>query len=171
MLTAMIEAQRLTNERGQAYTIFTNDQQLYRIVVNISWVYSELLLNFIPRLGGMPALMSFVGAVGTLMIDTGLEPIMSVAFGEVSKMLTGKKIPQNIRALRMVVQELLRYEFHSYPQLMTKLEDLASHSRTTKLWVENAPAFIDYQDDDAILFCIRTFPLCQVSLYRLITAV
>ena len=72
----------------------------------------------------MHALMSFVGAVGTLMIDTGLEPIMSVAFGVVSKMLTGKKIPQNIRALRMVVQELLRCligtgEFHSYPQLMT----------------------------------------------------
>ena len=74
MLTAMIEAQRLTNERGQAYTIFTNDQQLYRIVVNISWVYSEFFLNFKPRLGGMHALMSFVGAVGTLMIDTGLEP-------------------------------------------------------------------------------------------------
>ena len=91
MLTAMIEAQRLTNERGQAYTIFTNDQQLYRIVVNIPWVYSELFLNFIPRLGGMHALMSFVGAVGTLMIDTGLEPILSVAFGGVSKMLSGKK--------------------------------------------------------------------------------
>ena len=53
----------------------------------------------------MHALMSFVGAVGTLMIDT--EPIMSVAFGGVSKMLTGKKIPQNIWALRIVVQELL----------------------------------------------------------------
>ena len=62
----------------------------------------------IPEFGGMHALMSFVGAVGTLMIDTGLEPIMSVAFGGVSKMLTGKKIPQNIRALRIVVQELLR---------------------------------------------------------------
>ena len=65
MLTAMIEAQGLTNERGKAYTIFTNDQQLYRIVVNISWVYGELFLNFISRLGGMHALMSFVGAVGT----------------------------------------------------------------------------------------------------------
>ena len=74
MLTAMIEAQLLTNERGQAYTIFTNDQQLYRIVVDISWVYSELFLNLIPRPGGLHALMSFVGAVGTLMIDTGLEP-------------------------------------------------------------------------------------------------
>ena len=137
MLTALIEAQRLTNERGQVYTIFTYDQQLDRIVVNISWVYSELYLNFIPRLGGIHASMSFVGAVGTSMIDTGLEPITSVAFGGVSKMLTGKTFPQNIRALRMVVQELLRGligigEFHSYPQLMTKLEDLASHSRTTK---------------------------------------
>lgn len=104
MLTAMVEAQELTNAIGQSYTIFTNDQQLYRIAVNISWVYSELLLNFIPRLGGMHTLMSFIGAIGTLMADTGLGPIMNVAFGGVSKMLTGKKYRQNIRALRMVVE-------------------------------------------------------------------
>ena len=111
MLTAMIEAQRLTKERGKAYTIFTNDQQLYRIVVNISCVYGELFLNLISRLGGMHALMSFVGAVGTLMIDTGLEPIISVAFGGVSKMLTGKKFPQNIRALRMVVLRTVTWSY------------------------------------------------------------
>ena len=142
MLTAMVEAQKLTNSTGQVYTIFTNDQQLYRIVVNITWVYGEMFLNFIPRLGGMHTLMSFVGAIGTLMAETGLEPIMNAAFGGVSKMLTGKKYPQNIRALRMVVEELLRGlittgEFQTYSQLMTALEDQSSQSRTTKLWVDN----------------------------------
>lgn len=83
MLTAMVEAQQLTNATGQVYTIFTNDQQLYRVAVNITWVYSDLFLNFIPGLGGMHTLMSFVGAIGTLMADTGLEPIMHVAFGGV----------------------------------------------------------------------------------------
>ena len=36
MLTAMVEAPQLTNSTGQTYTIFTNDQQLYRIVVSIT---------------------------------------------------------------------------------------------------------------------------------------
>ena len=33
--------------------------------------------------------------------------IMQTSFGGVPKMLTGKKFPQNMRALRMVVEELL----------------------------------------------------------------
>ena len=32
---------------------------------------------------------------------------MSVAFGGVSEMLSGKKYPQNVRTLRIVVEELL----------------------------------------------------------------
>ena len=106
-ITAMVWAQKLTNASGQIYTIFTNDQQFYRVAVNITWVYNELFFNFTPRLVGMHCLTSFIGALGTLMADTSLEPIMNVAFGGVFKMLTGKKYPQNIRALRMVVEEVL----------------------------------------------------------------
>lgn len=142
MYTAMMEAQRLTNATGQVYTIFTNDQQLYRIAVNITWVYNDLFINFIPRLGGMHTLMSFVGAVGTLMANTGLEAIMNVTFGGVAKMLIGKKYPQNVRALRMVVEELLRGVLGSeqpqtHEQLMQVLEDRSEQSRTTRLWVDN----------------------------------
>jgi len=84
--------------------------------------------------------MSFVGAVGTLMADTGLQPIMEVAFRGVAKMLAGKKFPQNVRALRMVVQELLRdiltsEDLHSHSQLMHVLEEKSQRSRTSKLWV------------------------------------
>ena len=67
MLTAMVESQRLTEGCGQAVTLFTNDQQLYTAAVNIKWVYPELFRNFIPRLGGMHMIMSFAGAIGTLM--------------------------------------------------------------------------------------------------------
>ena len=85
MLTAMTQAQKLTNSTGQIYTIYTNDQQLYCIVVDITWVYTKQFVNVIPRLGGMHTLMSFVGAVGSLMADTGLESIMEVAFGGIAK--------------------------------------------------------------------------------------
>ncbi len=51
MLTAMVEAQKITNVSGQQYTIFTNDQQLYKVVVNVTWVFQDCFVNFIPRLG------------------------------------------------------------------------------------------------------------------------
>ena len=38
MMTAMMEATRLTNDTGQSFTIFTADQQLYRVTVYITWV-------------------------------------------------------------------------------------------------------------------------------------
>jgi len=56
----------------------------------------------------MHALMSFIGSVGTLMSETGLGEVMTPVFGGVSKMLNGKKFPQNVRALRLVAEELLR---------------------------------------------------------------
>ena len=48
--------------------------------------------------------MSFVGAMGSHMSNTGLTEIMQTTFGGVPKILTGKKFPQNARALRMVVE-------------------------------------------------------------------
>ena len=146
-MTAMMEAARLTNDTGQSFTIFTADQQLYRVIVDITWVYPDLFTQFIPRLGGMHLLMSFVGSVGTLMANTGLEEIMKSAFGRVAKMLTGKKFPQNCRALRMITEELLRdmlEHIDCHTDLMALLEERASRSRTVKLWLDNLviPTFI-----------------------------
>ena len=41
-------------------------------------------------------LMSFVGAVGSLMGESGLAEVMNVGFSGVAKMLNGKKFPQNV---------------------------------------------------------------------------
>ena len=38
IITAMVEAERLTNMTGQTNTIFTADQQLYKVLVDIEWV-------------------------------------------------------------------------------------------------------------------------------------
>lgn len=140
IMSAMIEAQRLTNECGQAITVFTNDQQLYRVAVNITWVYPELFKNFMPRLGGMHTLMGFIGSVGTLMNNTGLTEVMQSAFGGVPKMLSGKKFPQNMRAMRMVTEEILRPLIQTstdYEHLMSILNNKASQSKTAKMWVDN----------------------------------
>ena len=100
------------------------------------WVYPEKFPNFIPRLGGI----SFAGAVGTLMCNSGLEEILQSAFGGVPKMLSGKRFPQNVRALRMVVEELLRETLSSdegQDDPMERLDTQAALSTTTKLWVDN----------------------------------
>ena len=88
MMTAMHEARRISVNCGQEFTMFTADQQLYRVMVNVLWVHPQLFPNFYPKLGGMHMLMSFVGFVSVLMVNSGLEEVMKAAFGGVPKMLS-----------------------------------------------------------------------------------
>ena len=37
MVVAMIEAEKLRNEAGYAYTVFAADLQLYRVILDIIW--------------------------------------------------------------------------------------------------------------------------------------
>jgi len=71
MMSAMFETQKLTLRCGQIFTVFTADQQLYHVMVNVMWVHPELFPNFYPRLGGMHMLMSFVVCAGVLMANSG----------------------------------------------------------------------------------------------------
>ena len=56
-----------------------------------------------------------------------------------------KKFPQNVRALRLVIEENIRGPNSgdappppgSMPELMNKLSELSKKSRTTKAWVDN----------------------------------
>jgi hypothetical protein len=65
---------------------------------------------------------------------------MSSVFGSVSKMLTGKKFPQKVRAIRMIAEEALRGIVQDKPlqrsdDLMHILETEANMSQTAKLWL------------------------------------
>ena len=74
------------------------------------------------------------------MADTALQEILQVAFGGVPKMLAGKTFPQNIRALRLVTEELLRETILNSEEnidLITHLDGIATQSRTFKLWIDN----------------------------------
>ncbi|KAK4317683.1 hypothetical protein Pmani_011244 [Petrolisthes manimaculis] len=74
------------------------------------------------------------------MSNSGLEDIMKAAFGGVTKMLTGMKYSQNFRALRLVVEEVLRDTLNSvssYQELFDELSMKAEASHTTKHWVNN----------------------------------
>ena len=78
------------------------------MLVDIRWAYPDQFRHFTPRLGGMHLLMSFIGWIGSLISNSGLEEILKKTFAGLEKMLTGKKYPMNLRALQMVVEELLR---------------------------------------------------------------
>jgi len=149
IMTAMTEAQQLTHRIGQKFVLFTCDLQLYKVALDVKWAYPDKFSDVIPRLGGMHSLMSFVGCIGTLMENSGLAEILGEVFGGVSKMLTGKKFPQNMRALRMLAEEILRevlddHPLHSKEDLMKVLGELAERSKTAKLWVDTLikPVFI-----------------------------
>ena len=84
--------------------------------------------------------MSYVGAVGVLMAGSGLEELMKAAFGGEMKMLTGKNFPQNTKALKIVVEQVLHQflcEVNTFDELMQELKARASKSRTAKHSVEN----------------------------------
>ena len=101
----------------------------------------------IPRLGGMHWLMSFIGCVGVLMENSGLVPWLQSAFASVPKMMTGKKFPMNIRALRFAVMELLKGfidDIYSYEDLEKRMEYLAQNSMIAEYWINNLirPVFL-----------------------------
>ena len=83
-------------------------QQLYKVALDVIWSDALRWNHMIPRLGGMHWLITFIGCVGVLMEDSGLVPWLQSAFASVSKMMTGKKFPINILALRFAVMELLK---------------------------------------------------------------
>ena len=140
ILTAMIDVEAVTTSAGQEVSVFTCDQKLYRVTLEIIWEDPQRWKNFYPRLGGMHWVMSFSGCIGKLMANSGLENIMSYAFAGVPKMLIGKKFPMNIRALRFVVLELLRGfvgDMIEHNDLDRFLSSVSSKSRLAQHWVDN----------------------------------
>jgi len=74
------------------------------------------------------------------MAESGLSDILADVFGDVPKMLSGKKFPQNVCALRMLAEEIVRGldvgHFDSSDSLMKALEERANQSKTVRLWVD-----------------------------------
>lgn len=139
--TAIVNGLRIVQELNQEYLVITADQQIYKVIVDILFATPDLITKMMPILGFMHFLMDFVSCIGTLMADSGLGNILCGTFGSVDKMLQGKKYPQNIRALRLLTEELLRpivenKELNNMADLENVLADLSTKSRTTKAWTE-----------------------------------
>ena len=99
IMTSMTLAKAYSRTIRQKFVVYTCDLQLYKVALQVQWTYPHKFSNFVFRLGGMHSLMSFIGSIGTLMVDTGLSDIMCSAFGGVAKMLNGKKVPTKHKSL------------------------------------------------------------------------
>ena len=66
--TAMIQAKKISSSNGQEFLVFTCDQQLYRVSLQVLWDDPILCKTIFVRLGGMHFLMSNVGCVGVLAV-------------------------------------------------------------------------------------------------------
>ena len=69
------------------YTVYTNDQQLYKVTVQMTWWHMAGFEHFIPRLGGMQLLISLIVCVEVLMAESALLEVMQAAFSGVKHML------------------------------------------------------------------------------------
>ena len=136
----MCDVESTSKNAGQSVSVYTCDQQLYRVALDIVWTNPQRWASFYPRIGGMHWLMSFVGCVGKLMSGSGLDKLMQTSFAGVEKMLIGKKFPMNMRALRFVVFELLYGlidEVRSYEDFLLFLDELSAKSLLAEHWVKN----------------------------------
>lgn len=90
-------------------------------------------------LGDVHMLMNVVGAVGKLMQETGLDTILGSAYGSVQKMMFEKQYPQNVHALRMVVEVLGKHikDMQTPEELDGFLQSVSNQSPISKLWVDN----------------------------------
>ena len=88
----MINVESISKDSGQSISLFTCDQRIYRVALNIIWANPTRWANFYSKIGGMHWLTGFVGCVGNLMAINDLEKPISATFVGMSKMLIGKKI-------------------------------------------------------------------------------
>lgn len=140
ILTAMCDIENTTHQAGQSVTVFTCDQQLFRVTLDIIWDDPARWRDFYPRLGGMHWLMSFIGSIGKLMKNSGLDRLLKTTFGGVDKMLIGKKFPQNVRALRIIVIEMLRpliSQDTTESDFTATMEELCKKSVLAEHWINN----------------------------------
>ena len=54
-----------------SFTVFTADQQLYRVALDILWTFETRFTNFVLMIGGMQWVKNFVGCIGVLMRNSG----------------------------------------------------------------------------------------------------
>ena len=141
MLTGRLKAVDLSKAVGQEYVVLTLDQQLYGVALHVQCDAPNRFPNFFLRLGVIHLLMSFISASSTLLNGRGENEVLGAVIAGVAKMLICKKFPYNVRALRMMVEEVLRpilsfekQDITCMANLQAILDQLSRRNQTSELW-------------------------------------
>ena len=138
--TSMIYMQKNMEAMGMKTIHLSVDMQLYIIGSQVKWSYPEKFQNIIFRPGIMHVIMSACGSIGKLNQGTGLDRLLSAAYGGISGIMSGSSWVKALRAFRMVTSTLL-HNFLSTGQ--KTFDDLSSYFDEVRLlptgrhWVDN----------------------------------
>ena len=121
------------------YAHISIDLQLYRISCLVQWSDPYRWKSLVLYARMMHTLMSFLGCIGTLMKASGVDVLLTAAFGGVAGIITGKSWTNALRAYRLITTVLLQEFFQSgaksYQELSEYLE-LVNEHLVWRLWVD-----------------------------------
>ena len=81
----------LVRAAGEDVLVFTADQQLCKVTIDILFHPPSYFKSVIPVLGGMHMLMNFIHAIAIIMAGSGMKEVLAGTLGSIDKMLSGKK--------------------------------------------------------------------------------
>ena len=127
-------------DMGMTYAHISVDMQLYMVACQIKWNDVNRFKDVILRPGIMHTTQSFSGCIGKLMCGSGVESLISSAFGGLAGIMSGKSWVRSMRAFRMVSTALLNHFLNTGPKTFDELSDYVETCRqhpTGRHWVDN----------------------------------
>jgi len=108
ILPTLTYMQKSLTDMGMEKVHLCMDMQLFAVTKQICWYQSLQFNNVIVHPGGMHFIQSFVGCIGKLMKDSGLESYVAAAYGGLTGIFNGKSWVKAMRAFRSVSVALLK---------------------------------------------------------------
>ena len=133
--TVLRRADSMFQRSGQSEVILTWDEALYSKAQIIKWRNPDEFKNVFNRLGGFHRPTNFMGIIGTVMKDGGLEDILieSNIYGgaAATKILEGKSYNRGIRAHKIVYESMWRLKLQAFGDLMASGKNITDeeHNR------------------------------------------
>ena len=139
VMTTLVYLEKTSKTFEMQYAHISIDLQLYQISCLVQWSNPYRWKSLVLHPGIMHTLMSFLGCIGTLVKASGVDMLLTAAFGGLAGIITGKSWPNALRAYRLITTVLLQDFFQSgaktYQELTEYLEAVRDHP-VGRLWVD-----------------------------------
>ena len=108
VMTTLVYLENTSKNFGMQYAHISVDLQLYQISCFVQWNDPYRWKSLVLHPGIMHTLMSFLGCIGTLVKASGVEVLLTAAFGGLAGIITGKSWPNALRAYLLITTVLLQ---------------------------------------------------------------